>query len=430
MPSFLGMRGTGDWTDSDMRPLSWRDGVLWLYPNGDAPITALLAKLSEKKVDDPQFHWWTQSLPAQGGSVTALYDDAALSTGFSTGAVAGQTIYVKMEEAIADFFRVGHQAMLRYSSDYEIDVNGKATAVVKNGSSSYVAIKLIENENTSSNNDLTDCDTILIIGNINAEGAAMPAALAYDPVKFYNYTQIFRTPLSITRTARLTTLRTGDAYKKAKREALQIHSIEMERAFLFGARWEGTGNNGKPERATWGLIPFITNNSGIVSNFTTQTTWQNTTWLADGEEWLDTQLEEMFRHGSDERMAYCGSGVILAINKLVKEYGNYEFTPKTVDYGIKVMQWTTPFGIIYMKRHPLFSFEVTNRYSMVCFEPKNLTYRYLTDTTFYGDPDKQNTGRGRIDGTDEEYLTECGLEFHHPSTCGWFNGFNQDNGTP
>ena len=45
MAAFLGMRGNGDWSDTDMRPKSWMDGVLWLYPNGDAPLTALLAKM-------------------------------------------------------------------------------------------------------------------------------------------------------------------------------------------------------------------------------------------------------------------------------------------------------------------------------------------------------------------------------------------------
>lgn len=428
--AFLGMRGNGDWTDSDMRPKNWREGVLWLYPNGDAPLTALLSKMSEQKVDDPQFYWWTQSLPTQRATLTGKYTDAALSSAYTSSGSSGDTLYLKMSEADSGHFRAGHQVLIRYSSDYTVDVNAKVTSVVANGSSSYVAAKLLEDDDNSDSYDISDADTLLVIGSINSEGAAMPEAIAYDPTKYYNYTQIFRTPLSITRTARLTRLRTGDAYKKAKREALQIHSIEMEKAFLWSIATEGTGSNGKPERTMDGLIPFIRNNSGIVSDFTTQTDWTNTTWLADGEEWLDYELEQIFRYGSDERMCYCGSGVILAINKLVKEYGNYTISPKTVSYGIRVMEWVTPFGVVHLKRHPLFSYETTNRYSALIFEPKNLTYRYLTDTTFYDDPDKKNTGRGRIDGTDEEYLTECSLEMHHPSTCGYLNGFNQDNGTP
>ena len=99
-------------------------------------------------------------------------------------------------------------------------------------------------------------------------------------------------------------------------------------------------------------------------------------------------------------------------------------------YGIKVVEWHTPFGMINLMTHPLFSYETTNANTMVVFEPRDLIYRYITDTTFYPDPDKKNTGRGRIDGTDEEYLTECGLEFHHFEKTGYFNGFGSDNGTP
>ena len=428
--AFLGMRGNGDWSDSDMRPLNWREGVLWLYPNGDAPLTALLSKMTEQKVDDPNFNWWTQGLPTQAGAVTNIYTDAAMGTAYVSGGAIGDVLYVKVSAATVSEFREGHIALMRYTSNYAVDCRGRVLSVATNGASSQIAVKLLEADDGGGTDYLASADRILIIGNSNPEGAPMPAAIAYDPTKYDNYTQIFRTPLSITRTAKLTRLRTGDAYKKAKRECLELHSIEMEKGFLWGIATETTGANGKPERTTMGLIPFTVAQGGVVSDFETQTDWQNTTWLADGEEWLDYQLEQVFRYGGDERLAYCGSGVILAINKLVKEYGNYDFTPKTTDYGIKVMQWTTPFGVVYMKRHPLFSYEVTNRNTMICFEPKELTYRYITDTTFYDDPDKKNTGRGRIDGTDEEFLTECGLELHHPSKNGYFNGFGQDNGTP
>jgi len=429
MSAFLGMRGTGDWSDSDMRPKNWREGVLWLYPNGDAPLTAILSKLSEEKVDDPEYYWWTQGLPTQAGAITDIFTDAVMATSYTSGGAAGDVLYVQVAAATMDHFREGHIALMRYTSDYAVDCRGRVLSTTSNGADSQIAVKLLEADDGSTN-DLSDADRILVIGNSNPEGAPMPAAIAYDPTKYYNYTQIFRTPLSITRTARLTRLRTGDAYKKAKRECLELHSIEMEKGYLWGIATEGTGANGKPERTTAGLIPSIVANGGIVSDFATQTDFTDVTWLDAGEEWLDFNLEQVFRYGSDERLAFCGSGVILQINKLVKEYGNYTFTPKTTSYGIRVMEWVTPFGVIHLKRHPLFSYEVTNRNTMVCFEPRDLTYRYITDTTFYPDPDKKNTGRGRIDGTDEEYLTECGLEFHHPSKCGYFNSFGSDNGTP
>jgi hypothetical protein len=426
--AFLGMRGNDDWA-TDQRPKNWREGILYLYPNGTAPLTAMLAMLKEEKVDDPEFYWWTKSLPTQSGVVTDVYTDAVMSSVYTTGGEAGDTLYVNVSTAAAaQQFREGHQVLLRNSANYEDDTNAKVTDVVVNGSSSRVTVKLLEDDPTDTG--IASCDTILVVGNINAEGASMPDAIAYDPTKYYNYTQIFRTSLEITRTAMLTKLRTGDAYKEAKRECLELHSIEMEKAFLWGIRTENTGANGKPERTTLGLINNIIDNGGVSDDFTSNTDFTDTSWLSGGEEWLDIQLEEMFRYGSQERMAFCGSGVILGINKLVKEYGHFEFSEATIGYGIKVMKWTTPFGVVNLKTHPLFSYEATNRNTMICFDPSDLRYRYITDTTFYDDKEKKNTGYTRRDGIKEEFLTECGLEFHHPQKCAYLNGFNTDNGTP
>lgn len=424
MAGFLGMRGTGDWA-TDQRPYNWRDVILRLYPNGDAPLTAIMAKMKSEKTDDPLFNWWTKGLPTQRAAITDIYSDAALSSAYASGATAGSVVYASMTAAYASHFRIGHQVLFRYSSDYRYDINAKVIAVLSNGASSYVGCKLLQ---ADSSTYLASCDTLLVIGNINSEGAPMPDAITYDPTKLYGYTQIFRTPLEITRTARKTRLRTGDAYKEMKREALELHSIEMEKAFLFGYPTENTGDNGKKERTTAGIVYWINNYSGITSSFVTDTSIATgKTWNSGGEEWLDYYLEQIFRYGSEDRLAFCGSGVLLAINKLVKQGGNYTFTPKTGSYGIKVMEWVTPFGTINLKRHPLFSYEATNANSMLIIAPEQLVYRYIDDTTFYDDPEKKNTGYTRRDGTKEEFLTECGLELHHPSMFGWLHGFGDDN---
>lgn len=425
MAGFLGMRGTADWA-TDQRPYNWRDTILYLYPNGDAPLTAITAKIGSEKTDDPLFNWWTKGLPTQRATVTEVYTDALLTSAYASGGVVGTVLYAKMSADDASHFRIGHQVIFRLSTNYAYDINGKAVAVLQNGSSSYVAVKLIQ---ADSSNYVASANTLLVIGNINAEGATMPDAITYDPTKYYNYTQIFRTPLEITRTARRTKLRTGDAYKEMKREALELHSIEMEKAFIFGYPSEVTGDNGKKERTTGGIVYHINTYSGITSTFVTDTAAgiSGKTWEAGGEEWLDYYLEQVFRHGKDERLAFCGSGVLLAINKLIKLYGNYQLTPKATSYGIRVMEWVTPFGILNLKRHPLFSYETTNRNSMLILAADQLKYRYIDDTTFYDDPEKKKSSYNRPDGTKEEFLTECGLEIHHPQMFGWLHGFGSDN---
>lgn len=427
--AFMGMRGTGDWATNE-RPENWRQGILRLYPNGDAPLTAIMSMMRGEKTDDPKFHWWQKLLPGQSATVTNVYTDQVMSSAYTTGGAAGDTVYCKLpSNAAVSEFKEGHMVLLRNSANYADDTRGKVINVVPNAASSQIAVKLLQSDPTTTG--LADCNTVLVVGSMHPEGASMPDSVAYDPTEYYNYTQIHRTALDITRTARKTKLRTEDAYKEAKRECLELHSIELEKMILWGYPYSGTGSNGKPERASAGLIYWINTYgaTNLVADYSleTDTQWAGKTWEVGGEDWLDTKLEEVFRYGSDERMAFCGSGTILAINKLIKLYGNYQLESKTVDYGIKVKTWVTPFGDLHLKRHPLFSYEATNRTTMVIFDPKDITYKYIDDTTFYDDPDKKNTGPNRVDGTSEEYLTEAGYEFHFPLKCAYLNGFGSDN---
>jgi hypothetical protein len=427
MAGFLGMRGTGDWA-TDERPKNWRESILFLYPNGSMPLTAITSKMGSEATDDAEFNWWTKNLPTQNATVITVYTDAALSSAYTNGGVAGTVLYVKVSEADSKQFRVGHQVLLRDASDYAVDVNAKVTAVSSSGTNSYVSCKLLEADDNSASHDLSDCDTMLIIGNINAEGAAMPSGISYDPVKFYNFTQIFRTPLSITRTAQQTKYRTGDKYKEMKREALELHGIEMEKAWLFGIQTENVGANGKPERTTEGIVSFLRRTVPTnVNDFSLNIDYAGKAWLDDGggEDWLESYLETLFRYGSNEKLVLCGSGALLALNKLAKAGSHMTLTPTTAAYGIKVTEWITPFGTLQLKTHPLFSVEATLRNSMLLMEPAKLKYRYIQDTKFYAEGDQKaaaGTQGGRIDGKEEEYLTEAGLEYHHGYTAMFLNG--------
>jgi len=433
MTAFLGMRGNGDWV-ADQRPKSWREAMLYLYPNGSMPLTAILSKMKSEQVTDPQFYWWTKTLPNQAATITGVYTDSGLSTAYTSGGKAGDVLYFKMGASDVVHFRTGHTVLLRDASDFTVDVVAKVTGAVSNGSSSYISCKLLEDDDNSAySHDLSDCDRAIVIGNINAEGATMPTGISYDPDKFYNYTQIFRTPLSITRTARNTKLRTGDAYKEMKREALELHGIEMEKAFLFGVSYEGTGSNGKPERATGGIVTFLRQNvSTNVTDFTLNSTYHGKKWLDSdgGRAFIDAYLEQVFRYGRREKLCLCGSGALLGLNNIAREFGQFTLTSATKSYGINVVEWVTPFGTAYLKTHPLFNIEPTLRNSMLIFEPENCVYRYIDDTTFYGEGGKTagpGTNTDRVDGTQEEFLTEAGLEYHHPYTAAFLSGVGLDH---
>lgn len=428
---FLGMRGTGDWV-ADQRPMSWRQNILYLYPNGMTPLTAILSMMGSKKVNDPQFHWWTEQIGSVSGAITGIFTVPDLSVAYVSGGVAGDVIYAAVAATLANRIRAGHQILLRDATDYRVDVVGKVSSVSTSGATSTLAIILLEDDDNSSAHDLSDADNLLVIGNINSEGAEMPNAIALNPTKHYNYTQIFRSPLSITRTARSTNLRTGDDYQKAKRECLEMNSIEMELAFLWGIMTERIGDNGKPERTTQGVINFIRSNApGNVDDYTLNPTYAGQAWTVGGETWLKAMLELIFRYGAEDKLCLCGSGALLGIDALAQTSGQINLAPAQKTYGMQIKTWITPFGTIHMKTHPLFSFDATTRNMMVILEPKELEYKFIQDTTFYGESSaKQHPegyGHRRIDGTEEEYLTECGLEFGFPLKCGILNGVGLNN---
>jgi hypothetical protein len=269
----LGLQSTADWSDSNYIPGDYREAILRWYPNGEAPLTAMLSKLPSEVTDHYRFDWWTEGLPTQGAAITEVYHDALLATAYTeTDGAAGDTVYAKMAEASAKEFRAGHEVMLRDNSVPGAEVVGKVLAVSLNGASSYVAIKLLEADDNASGHDF---DYLLVIGSINPQASESPDAISYQPVNAYNYCQIFRTALEIAGTTLATKTRVGDWYQHEKQNALRMHSIEMEKAFLWGSGilvWF----QGEPEYTTGGMIRTITTNRYY---YVTDTDYSGMTWL-------------------------------------------------------------------------------------------------------------------------------------------------------
>jgi hypothetical protein len=419
---FLGMRGTGDWSNEE-RPKSFREGMLYLYPNGRMPITGIMSKGRSERVTDPEFKWFSKNLAAQGGAVTQTYEDAALSNTFAAGeaGAVGDIVYAKCAEAVTNHFRIGHTAVLMDYSASPLWAFGKVIGKDANGASSYVAVKL---RTAAAAGVLDGVNYIDIVGSSNPEGANIPEAISYDPDKYNGYTQIFRTPLNLTRTQRKTRMRTGDVYKEAKREAMLYHGIEMEMATVLGEASEVTGDNNKPERTTQGIISFVNeHNSSNVIYYPSTT---GLTWKAGGEDWFDEKLEVLFRYGRSEKFAVCGGAAMLGITKLIKLSGNFELTSETGAYGIKVYRWITPFGEILLKTHPLYNFKPYLRDCITIFEPQNMRFKYIDDTHFKKDDGEKRAGYTGYDGTKEEFLTEGGYEFHFPETMMHLQGIGVD----
>ncbi len=419
---FLGLRGSNDFT-TGQKPEDWREMIARLFPNGDMPLTALTTMIKSKHTVSAKFHWFQKNLPSQNADLVSsgIYTDASLSTAYTSGGVLGNTVYAKIAVADMPNFRVGHTVAIRKATD----VRGDTMTEVMSKGANYLQLELLEAANTTI--DLDVATIISIKGNAQAEGANRPDAIVYKPVENDNYTQIFRNALDITRTAENEELRTGAAYQEDKRDALELHGIEMEKGFIWGVKALRVGSNGKPKRMTQGLISSIKANCpDNVKDFRFDTDYSGKTWQESGKDWLDTKLELIFRYGDKSKMAFVGSITMKAISDLAQLYGTINLTPGQTSFGLQVTVWFHSAGKLILHQHPLFQDEAADRASMIVFEPRNLVYRFVDDTKFI--PNTTNGGGDLgIDGRAEEYLTEAGLQYDFPQGTGYLTGFGSDN---
>ncbi len=428
----LGIRGNDDWV-TDERPQNFREMILFLWPNGDAPLTAMMAAMKSQSVNDPQFHWFTKTLPTRGGTVVNVHEVPELGNAYDAGDdfPAGSTVYLEVALAVAKEFAPQDVALMRDQSQPTNDIRGKVTDIVYAGAASVIHVILLEADGVARMaTDLSDCDFVTKIGSMNPEGGTIPSVISYQPTKLTNFTQIFRTPVAITRTARKTRLRTGNGYEELRREALQLHTVSIEQAYFWGIATENTGSNGEPERSTGGIVEFIANNaSDNVFDFKNDTAgaFSGMTWDQAGEEWFNEKLEIMFRYGSSERIMYCGSGAIKGINRLAQLSGHINMEVGTAQFGIRVRTWITPFGTIHLINHPLFTQDATVRHRAIAVSPEFLTERVIDQTFYKRDDGEKKAGQIGFDGIKEEWLTEVGLELAHPFAFADFSGVGEDN---
>src|SRR3972149_4879287 len=75
--AILGLRDTKSYGDAGFRFENWRRTILYSFPNGAAPLTALLSLLRSEDTNDPIYHWFEKPLPTQRTTVNANYTNVA-----------------------------------------------------------------------------------------------------------------------------------------------------------------------------------------------------------------------------------------------------------------------------------------------------------------------------------------------------------------
>jgi hypothetical protein len=357
----------------------WRNMILRLFPYGSqrAPLAALTAAMKSEATTDAKFHWFTKKSQdfrfklaetlasgATAGATQSIDIDAGTSAfGLKAGDVlmaehTGELLYVATTPTTA--------TELSLIRGFELTAGAAVAAVTYNGAGVNPYLRKV--------------------GSAYEEGSAAPDPIGYDPEELENQCQIFRETFGLTNTAIATKTRTGDEVRESKQDCLEAFTDSMEMAFWFG-KLRTTSRNGQPLRLTDGIF----NQLGVdqkISLSSREGKFSLSYW--------ESLMGRIFRWGSQEKMAFCGSTALLAITQMVRRNSQLNWTigAPTKEYGMDVQRLMTPLGTLVLKHHPMFSqmtsgtnggsFFAGMENAMAILDMGNLKYRYLTgrDVTY------------------------------------------------
>lgn len=367
MPIVNSARGTAN-THAKRQVIDMSEKISMLRPSA-APLLVLMKQLDKGTCHNYKFEWmeddfmarWTKALAGIAGGATAL-----------TVPVAEASLI-----AVDDLVKVVR--------------TGEVLRVTGVASNTLTVVRGYGETVTAAIN--TD-DKLLVVGNAIMQGAASPSEKYNDVVPAFNYTQIFRTPFSVTNTFDATKV-----YGKKELDRLRFkkgveHKQSMEYALLFGERNLDTSGS-QPRTTTAGVLSFLKGTTNVVSK--TKATFTEADLVAF--------CEQVFTYGSESKIVLASPMLLTVLDAFARNRLSITQSDKDKVYGLDITSFVTPHGTLKFVKHPL----LVNGYDGygIVLDPEELTYKSLT-----GRDTALKTGRENNDedGKKEEYLTECGLE--------------------
>ncbi len=427
-----------------------RREVFYFYPNGSAPLLGMLSLMEDEATDDPNFYWeekrlsenWTTA--ANISTTVVWYKTVTVAAGKVTvgvaqtanfGMTAGSQYAISTAASPENKYRIGHifRFVATNTSGAPEEVIGRVNAIntASDTPANVLGFEAVRATTTDIDYDVSTASgtQITVIGSAYAEGARDESSSIYNlPVEPSNYTQIFKAPVRITGTALKTSSKFDEAgiFPDQSKEAAIDFMRELEMGFLFGEKqMTGSAAAQNIKRYTGGILYFL-------RLWEAGTTYGNTAATADTDDskriiensaatismnQFEGWMERLFRitnNKTNEKLGMCGSGALLTLNRLVKgSVMAISEVPLSDSYGMDLKKLTTPWGTLYLKTHPLFSFNSLLRYNMLITDVANLKYRYLRGRDMELLTNRQDNDE---DARKDEWLGECGLELNMPES--------------
>lgn len=449
---------------------TYRRGIFHEYPQGSAPLMGFLSMMKDGEVlGDQGFGWQESRFPFMGSTALKASSDGpfydgslaagAVSTGTKKTAAGwsdsiGTTIRIAVVDAtkfrVRDDVWMKDQPISGYATVAQI--RGVVMAVWPTPNTIDVRLTIAVPANTlnsssdyvsgapSGGNNLAQVN---VVGSNAVEGGFSKLGGVELPIKVSNLTQTFRTVVGPWTRAALKKGQDFDKegiYKEDAKQAQLRHMQVMEMAAFWGEKGQFTvtdSDDGVPklENHTGGLYWYLkqwelgnVTNSGAFNYRPGGSDLTSVAWTSDvnkriikpGGTITDAQFDDllyrMFYKTGDasfEKLLLGGPNIFRVINAYCRRNSIKTTTLNTREqsYGMTITMMETPYGILYMKVHPLFQNNLVLNSSAFVLDMGSVMYHHLQDSDTMLLKNRQPRD---FDGRKDEWLTECGFEFKFP----------------
>jgi hypothetical protein len=364
--------------------------ILMTNPTGTAPFLAMTAGMGKEATSDTVFTWFEDSHNPGRTNV--------VSGGTGTSVVVGD-----------GSFYVPNTILL-------VEETGEHIFVQSSAGNTLTVIRGLAGTSVVS---LTSSMNVQKIGNAFEEASGMPTAVTQQGAPRMNYTQIFRNGWAISGTAKAVKFLTGSKLAYNKQMCAMYHAEDMERSFLWGRKAVTTLNN-KQFRLTDGVLAQIEQNGGTILSAATDSgsgAVAGELSRVDLEEFIRQIFRFNVKGMPNERIAFGGDNVLMAMNRMAMLDSEYHITQGETKLGIQINTIVTPFGTLKLMTHPLMNENPYWRREMYVLHPGGIKKRVLRETNQEG-YDKNGL---RIQGKDADegvITTECGVQVGAARTMG------------
>lgn len=387
----------------DLAKKSFAGAITRLFPNGTAPLFGLTSMLTSVTALQAEHGFFTK---------TMVFPQLTLS---AAGQVAGDTVFT-----VTSTNNIIPGMLLR------ADATGENILIIGIVSPTQVAVQ--RGVGSTSAGAITASTNLYQVGTAFEEGSLRPNALAINPVRVTNLTQIFRNTWAITDSARATAVIAGDTnVAENRQDCASFHAVDIEKSLFFGQKFSGN-KNGQPFRTMDGIYSIVSNLAYYPPSYASPniTVAGGTTNYTQ----FEAAFDPCFNQATDpkvanERVMFVGGTAKKVINNIGRLNGTYMMVDGMTDWGLQFATIKIARGTFRIIEHPLFNTNASWSKLAIAVDLSSFGVAYLGDRKTQNrefNMDNTTVADNGIDAVGGTLTTELTTEIRNPPAFGIMTG--------